>query len=303
MDKRQKNELTRIAERGVQFDCPMSRHTTFRVGGKADALYEAENTEALRRVIAYLNKEGIPYLTVGRGSNLLVKDEGLEGVVICLCGALNSIEREKSDALAVRAGAGLPLFDLLVYCRDSGLGGMEFLAGIPGTVGGAVAMNAGAFGSEVGESVRKIQFITRTGEVTMRERSQLNFAYRGLDLEQGAVIVRSFFALEQVDESTAKARIADYLRRRKESQPLEYPSAGSIFKTSPGDYAGRLIELAGLKGATTGGAMISTKHANYIVNTGGATARDVLELINLARTMVKERTGIEMQPEVKVVGR
>jgi len=302
MDKGQKGELARIAGSGVRFDCPMSGYTTFRVGGEAEALYDAGDMEVLGRVLAYLDEEGIFYLPVGRGSNLLVMDEGLKGVVIRLCGALASIEREEEDDLVVRAGAGMALADLLVYCRSSGLEGLEFLAGIPGTVGGAIAMNAGAFGSEVGERIREIQVITRGGEIVTRDQPGLRFAYRGLELENGTVIVRACLGLERGRESTARARMADYLRRRKESQPLEYPSAGSVFKNPPGDFAARLIEQAGLKGARAGGAMISMKHANYIVNTGGATAGDILELLNLARTRVKEETGIELEPEVKVIG-
>jgi len=303
MDQGQKKELTRMAGSGVSFDCPMAGHTSFRVGGKAEAFYEAQNMESLRQVVAFLNRECVPYLTVGRGSNLLVKDEGLEGVVIHLCGELEVIEMENIDSLTIRAGGGLALFDLLAHCRDSGLGGMEFLAGIPGTVGGAIAMNAGAFGGEIGERVRRVQLVTRTGDLTVKDASQLRFRYRGLELEKGTVIAGAFFALDQADESTSKAKMADYLKRRKKSQPLEYPSAGSVFKNPPGHYAAKLIEQAGLKGARTGGAMISPKHANYILNMGGATARDVLDLINLATSRVKERTGIEMQLELKVVGR
>ena len=312
MNKRQREELSRLAVEGVRFDCSMARHTTFRVGGPAESLYEAKDAENLRRVIAFLNREDIPYLVVGRGSNLLVKDEGLEGVVIMLRGPLAGMEQKKTDPsvsnlgahdMTFNAGAGLPIVDLLIHCRDSGYGGLEFLAGIPGTVGGAVAMNAGAFGKEIGDWVKKIDMITAGGEVVARNRSQLKFSYRALHMEKKSVIIGACLKVDTVTEKTVAKKIAGYLKRRKKSQPIEYPSAGSVFKNPPNDYAGRLIERAGLKGKEIGGAMISEKHANYIVNTGAATPKDILELVSLTQEKVRKETGVKLELEVKVVGR
>ena len=312
MNKRQKEELSRLGVEDVRFDCSMAQHTTFRVGGPAESLYEAKDAENLRRVIAFLNREDIPYLVVGRGSNLLVKDEGLEGVVILLRGPLAGMAQEKTDPsgsnlrahdMAVYAGAGLPIVDLLIHCRDSGYGGLEFLAGIPGTVGGAVAMNAGAFGKEIGDRVKEIDVIIAGGEVVARNRSQLKFSYRALHMDKKGVIIGVCLKVDTVTGKTVAKRIADYLKRRKESQPIEYPSAGSAFKNPPNDYAGRLIEHAGLKGKKIGGAMISEKHANYIVNTSDATAKDILELLFLTQEKVRKETGVKLEPEVKVVGR
>ncbi|MBW2117662.1 MAG: UDP-N-acetylmuramate dehydrogenase [Deltaproteobacteria bacterium] len=311
MDKKQKKELTNLAGEDVRFDFPMAQYTTFGTGGPVEALYEARSLKVLRQVIAYLNEEHIPYLVVGRGSNILVKDGGLEGVAILLRGSLAFIEKEKTglsaaDAqagdLSILTGAGLSIADLLTYCRDSQLGGMEFLAGIPGTIGGAIAMNAGAFEKEIGARVEEIHVITAQGDVVVRAGSQLRFSYRALEIEKGNLITLARLRLTREAEGVVAARIADYLKRRKESQPLEFPSAGSVFKNPPDDYAGRLIENSGLKGERIGGAMISEKHANFIVNTGGARAKDVLALLCMARDIVKRKTGIELEPEIRVVG-
>jgi UDP-N-acetylmuramate dehydrogenase len=282
----------------------MDGYTTFRVGGQAEALYEAVDLEVLKRVLAYLDKEHIPYLVVGRGSNILVKDNGLEGLVILLGGSLARVEEKETDDISVLAGAGLHLVELLSYCRSSGLGGLEFLSGIPGTVGGAVAMNAGAFGEEIASRVKEIHVVNTRGDLIIRDRSsELEFSYRKLNMEKGSVIVRVLFRLTSEAEGTVAKRISDYLKRKKESQPLEYPSAGSVFKNPPDDYAGRLIEKAGLKGKKIGGAMISEKHANFIVNTGGAKAKDILDLMYLAQETVKKETGIQLEPEIRVVGK
>jgi UDP-N-acetylmuramate dehydrogenase len=302
MDAREKEKLVRLGGQQIRFDFPMAQLTTLGVGGQCQALFEANDLEDLQRVIAYISEEHIPYLVVGKGSNLLVKDEGFDGLVILLRGSLAAAVKDKIDDLSILAGAGLPLVDLLSYCRSIGLGGLECFAGIPGTVGGAVAMNAGAFGEEFGSKIQEIYLITQRGDLVLRDRSQLRFSYRKLEIEKGAVIIRARFKLYPQSEEIVAGRIVDYLKRRKESQPLEYPSAGSVFKNPPNDYAGKLIEDAGLKGKNVGGAMISKKHANFIVNTGGATAKDVLALLYLAQEEVKKKTGIELEPEIQVVG-
>jgi UDP-N-acetylmuramate dehydrogenase len=303
INKRQKQELLNLTGEKVEFDCPMSDYTTLRVGGLVDAIYKAENVEELSRVIAYLGEEHIPYLPVGRGSNLLVKDEGLEGAVILLCGSLAGIEEKRENHVTLLAGAGLSISDLLNYCRSSGVGGVEFLAGIPGTVGGAVAMNAGAFGWEIGDTVQEVQMVTPCGKVMVRDQAQLSFSYRELRMEEGSLIIRVRFRVNQEAGEVVSGRIAKYLKRRKESQPLDYPSAGSVFKNPPDEYAGKLIEEAGLKGRRIGGAMISDKHANFIVNAGGAKAGDILALMELAQDKVRKKLGIELLPEIRVVGK
>ncbi|MFO7600256.1 MAG: UDP-N-acetylmuramate dehydrogenase [Candidatus Desulfacyla sp.] len=302
MDARQKTELLRTAAGRVEFDAPMRRRTTFRVGGSAEALYEAPDLEDLCRIVSYLFREEIPYLVIGRGSNLLVRDGGIRGVVILLSGIFSRIEGRQPDESDVLAGAGLSIADLLIWCRRRGLSGIEFLAGIPGTVGGAVAMNAGAFGDEIGAWVREIRLVDPHGELHTIDRSRLIFSYRSLDMERGAIIAQVGFRLNPETGKDVAGSISGYLKRRKASQPIEDASAGSVFRNPPNDYAGRLIEEAGLKGKRFGGAMISSKHANFIVNTGGATAADVLALIDAAREAVMRTAGIELKPEIHVVG-
>jgi UDP-N-acetylmuramate dehydrogenase len=280
----------------------MAQYTTFRVGGKVEALCFIETLNDLRAVVCYVTEEGIPYLVVGRGSNLLVRDGGFKGVVFMLRGNLASIEKSGKTEGMIVSGGGVTIVELLNYCREKGLGGLEFLAGIPGTVGGAVAMNAGAWGKDIGSRVQQVQMITEHGELVTRERSELLFSYRALSIPEGTVITKVRFELDRERSDIVAARMAGYLKERKARQPLEYPSGGSVFKNPPDDYAGRLIEMAGLKGKKIGGAMISPKHGNFIVNTGGAKAEDILALMNLAQRKVRKAAGIELELEIKVVG-
>ncbi len=302
MDKRQKEHLVQLAGDKIIFDCPMAQYTTWRIGGNGEALFKADNAEELRQVITYLNGEDIPYFPIGRGSNLLIKDKGIEGLVILLTGPLATIKPENDDDLKIMTGAGLPLLELMSYCRTSCRGGFEYFAGIPGTVGGAVIMNAGAFGQEFGDRVVEIHIITPEGRLEIRDKAQLRFTYRHFEIEQGAIIIRARLKADRETQEVVTERISNYLKKRKKNQPLDYPSAGSVFKNPPDDYAGRLIENTGLKGKKIGGAMISEKHANFIINTGDAMAKDVLDLIDLTQAEVKKQTGIELKTEIKVVG-
>ncbi len=302
MDEKQRKGLERMGGKEIRFDCPMTQYTTFRVGGHVDTLYFARDLKELQQVLSYLGENHIPYLIVGKGSNLLVKNGGFNGVAIILREKLATIELGGENDEILVAGGGLSITKLLTQCSRKGLGGLEFLAGIPGTVGGAVAMNAGAFGNDIGSMVQEIQVINHQGDLATINRSQLKFSYRKSSIPEGTVITKARFQLNCETPEIVAERMADYLRRRKASQPMEYPSAGSVFKNPPNDYAGRLIEKVGLKGRRIGGAMISPKHANYIVNTGGARAADILALMELAREKVREETGIELEPEIRVIG-
>ena len=286
----------------IRFNQKMDQYTTFRVGGKAEVICFPHELMPLRQMILYSYKENIPYLIIGKGSNILVKDSGIKGVVIILRGELAAVGRDLHNDEVLLAGGGLTIGDLLSHCGLEGLTGLEFLAGVPGTVGGAVFMNAGAFGKEIGSKVHEIEIITAQGELNLMTRSQLKFTYRESSIPRGTVIYRVKFKLSKEQKEKITGRIADYLKRRKETQPLDYPSGGSTFRNPPMDYAGRLIENAGLKGTKRGKAMISPKHANFIVNTGGAKAEDILALMDLTRKKVREKTGIELEPEIKVVG-
>ena len=291
-----------ILETRVAFDEPMEQWTTFRVGGRADALCFVEDVFTLRRVLAYAKETGTPYLVVGRGSNLLVKDRGVRGLVLILSGQPALLERTGKEGALLSAGAGLHLSALLNECRRRGLGGLEFLAGIPGAVGEAVAMNAGARGLETADVLHEIEIMSAAGELIRTNRANLSFSYRQLCVPEGSVIVKATFRCTRVSSQEVGETMGHYLELRKASQPLEYASGGSVFKNPPGDFAGRLIERVGLKGFRAGGAMISSKHANFIVNTGGAKACDVLALMDLARKKVREEMGVDLQPEIRVVG-
>jgi UDP-N-acetylmuramate dehydrogenase len=299
MDERQKRELIRILDKDALFDCPMGPYTTFRVGGKAEALCAVEDLVHLKEVLSFASKEKLPCLVVGKGSNLLVKDGGLKGMALLLKGELEGVEEKEG---AIHAGGGLGLSELMRFCQRKGLAGLEFLAGIPGTVGGAVAMNAGAWGKSTGDMLKGIELITADGQGMTKSRSELQFGYRKAVLPSGAVVVRALFTVSQDSPEAVGERIRDHLERRKATQPLDYPSAGSVFKNPPQDYAGRLIEKVGLKGKRIGGAMISDKHANVIVNVGGAKVEDILTLMETARQKVREQTGVLLEPEIKVVG-
>ncbi len=310
MTNEQKERLLEMWAERIIFNYPLGRRTTLRVGGCVEALYEAEDRWELQGLLGFLQREKIPYLVVGKGSNLLVRDEGVEGVAVRLRGPLAGIELEDEDENILRVGAGASLSQLLEFCRPRGLGGFEFLAGIPGSLGGAVVMNAGAFGHEIRERVIRLGVISSQGGLAeekmgyhILERENLNFQYRGLELEPGSVVVDVWLKAERRRPHEISKLIKGYLDRRRKRQPLDLPSAGSIFKNPPGHFAGQLIEAAGLKGRSQGRAVISERHANFILNRGGATATDVLALIELARQEVKRRFGVNLECEVKVVGR
>jgi len=303
MNRTQMDALLDLAGGRLQRGCSMASYTTFRVGGCVEALLGAQETGVLLKVIPFLRKEEIPWFVLGRGSNLLIMDGDVPGIAIRLEGALAAIGGQMSRTGVIIAGAGASLRELLELCRRKGYGGGEFLAGIPGTVGGAAVMNAGAFGKDMASLVSRMETVTPEGELVETEVEMLSFGYRKLELAEGTVVTRVYLKLEKGMPDEVAEKIRSCLRRRKEAQPLEYPSAGSIFKNPPGDYAGRLIELAGLKGKRLGDAMVSTKHANWVVNTGEARSRDILDLISLVRETVSEKTGVNLELEIKVIGR
>jgi len=302
MNKKQRSELAKILFEGIKFDCPMAQYTTFRTGGRAEAVCFPGEPDLLQQTVSYLHNEGIPFLVMGKGSNILVRDMGIKGAVIILTGNLAGFEKPLPEEDSMWAGGGVTITKLLSHCVLNDLGGLEFLAGIPGTVGGAVFMNAGAFGKEIGRMVGEILTVDSKGKPNTVPGTDLTYSYRQSSLAEGTIIYKVKFNLYKVDRNKIKRRIEGFLKRRRETQPLDLPSGGSVFRNPPGDYAGRLIEKAGLKGKGIGGAKISTRHANFIVNTGGASADDIISLMNLARDRVREETGIVLEPEVKVVG-
>jgi UDP-N-acetylmuramate dehydrogenase len=261
----------------------------------------------LRNLCVFLHNEGIPFFIVGRGSNLLVGDQGFEGTVIILDGELARVNTGPDNGFdtacsVIVAGGGASISDLISFCRLRGLGGLEFLSGIPGTVGGALYMNAGAFGEEISSRVQDIRILVGAKDRLVKLKKQdLRFSYRKLEMEKETIIIGASFMLAREDKDVIACRIAGYLKRRKNAQPMGCASAGSVFKNPPDGYAAKLIQEAGLKGKRIGGAMISEKHANFIVNTGDATASDIISLLNLCKRRVKDITGIELEPEIQIV--
>jgi UDP-N-acetylmuramate dehydrogenase len=276
----------------------MARHTSWRVGGPAECYFKPASLEDLSAFLAELDERS-PVLWVGLGSNLLVRDGGVRGAVIATSGLLSNLER--LDENRVRAEAGVPCTTLARQCVRWQLGPAAFFAGIPGTVGGALAMNAGAFGGETWRQVVSVKTMDRFGELHERAPEEFSVGYRSVLGPTAEWFVSATFRFDQQPD-TSLAEIKSLVARRKETQPIGQPSCGSVFRNPPGDHAARLIEAAGLKGARVGGAVVSEKHANFIINQDAASASDLEQLIEHVRTTVKDQHGVELELEVKIVG-
>jgi len=286
----------------------MSQYSTFKVGGPAEAIISVTNIEDLARLIHWLKKNDVNWWIVGRGSNILVPDQGLAGVTIVLEGEFSSIEKlesegsQKENITLIRAGAGCLLSKVIHYCTKNSLSGFEFAFGIPGSVGGAVIMNAGAWGHEIENLLDSATLMDNNGEVSTEQGRNLGFTYRGWGMKPKTVLLYATFTLTTSSKEEIKAACRKYQELRKNNQPLTEPSAGSFFKNPPGLSAGRLIDEAGLKGHSIGGAKISEKHANFIVNTGSASATDILNLMRLVQNTVYKQFDIKLEPEVHILG-
>ncbi len=278
---------------------PMSRHTSWRVGGAAQRFFRPLHVQDLA---AYLSQcpQDEPLFWLGLGSNLLVRDGGLKGTVIAMQGVIADIELHQADVL--RAGAGASCARVARIAARHGLTGAEFLAGIPGTMGGALAMNAGAFGGETWGIVAAVTTIDRQGNIHIRQPGEYQVAYRQVQGHADEWFISADLQLQQGDTEAAQQRIKALLAKRNASQPIGQPSCGSVFRNPPDDHAARLIESAGLKGYAIGGACISGKHANFIINTGNASADDIESLIKHAQAVVAEKFGVQLQTEVHIVG-
>lgn len=279
---------------------PLARRTTLRVGGPADIFVEPDSEHALRTVLEICSQTGVPLFVLGRGSNLLVRDGGIRGVVVSLAHtAFSAVEVQDGH---LRAGAGTKLKLIATEARRAGLGGLEFLEGIPGSLGGALRMNAGAMQAWTFDVVERLRYATRDGEVHEIPAAEVPVTYRSCPLLTEAIALGALLRAAPADAEAVKATMDAYSRKRWDSQPAQ-PSAGCTFKNpSPTLPAGRLIDELGLKGTRVGAAMVSDVHANFFVNLGGATARDVLDLIDLVRTRAREARGVELETEVEIVG-
>lgn len=278
---------------------PMALHTTFKIGGPARLAVFPKNENEISDVIKKCKKENVRYMVVGNGSNLLVADEGIDAVVILLGKEFGDVKL--IDDTTIFAEAGAPLMKVCRFALENGLSGLEFAYGIPGSCGGGAFMNAGAYGGELGDVMFRCDHIDKDGNKGSLEGDDLKLAYRhSAYYENGCVITGAYFKMHKADKEEIKAKMNDYMSRRRDKQPLEYPSAGSTFKRPEGNFAGALIEQCGLKGTSVGGAEISTKHAGFVINKGGATCKDVLDLCKKVADTVKAEKGIDLEMEVRV---
>lgn len=284
----------------VEMGTPMKRLTTMRVGGKADCVVYAGNIEDIVRVVKACEEHGVPLTVVGRGSNLIVRDGGLRGVVLQLGKDFGEI---RVEGKRITAQAGATLGALSRAALENGLEGLEFAEGIPGSVGGGVYMNAGAYGGEMAQVLVSVRVLKKDGAIEEMRIEELDMRYRHTKLmELGCVVLEAVFELKAGDKEEIAARMADFSQRRREKQPIQYPSSGSFFKRPEGYFAGKLIQDAGLKGATIGGAQISELHAGFMINIGGATAGDILSLMKKVQDEVRAQFGVQLEPEVRIIG-
>lgn len=277
----------------------LSKHNTFKIGGTARYFALPQNVSQLKECISFAKENHLKYIVVGNGSNLLFSDKGYDGLVIKLT-ALKGIELLEGHK--IKAYAGEIMSSVAVFAKDNGLAKMESIAGIPGSIGGGVYMNCGAYGSEIGDIVSKVYFLNQDNEIKVYDGKELEFSYRHSPFQDmNGVIICVELQLEKGNISDIELKIADFAAQRKDKQPLEYPSAGSTFKRPQGCFAAKLIDECKLKGVSVGGAQVSEKHSGFIINTGNATASDVLSLIDLVKKTVKEKTGVSLECEIKVV--
>ncbi len=290
-----------VPEEDILTEEPMSRHTTFRIGGEAACFIRISSEEQLRKLIPYFENVGVEYFVLGKGSNLLVGDKGYPGVILQISDACQQIEAE-GNRLQVQAGAALS--KVALFAMERGLEGLEFAAGIPGTVGGGVVMNAGAYGGEMKQVVESVRVLSSEGEILTLDNDTMEFGYRtSIIRNRNFTVLSVTFRLREGNREEIRARIEDFQKRRMEKQPLNYPSAGSTFKRPEGYFAGKLIMDAGLRGFQIGDARVSDKHCGFVVNVGKATARDVTDVIEEVQEKVRERFGVSLEREVIYLGK
>ena len=282
------------------FDAPMSEHTTFKIGGLADVLIFPSSIEEVINVLKLVNENKIPYEILGNGSNVLVRDKGIRGAVIKFDNQFADIKRNETKLIV---GAGAKLKDVSNFAAENGLSGIEFAVGIPGSIGGAVFMNAGAYGGEMKNVISRVRAVSNDGECTILCGNELDLGYRhSIFQDNGYAICEIELQLAEGNVDEIKNAMEDFTQRRESKQPLDYPSAGSTFKRPKGYFAGTLIDKTGLKGLRVGDAMVSNKHAGFVVNAGHATAEDVLNLIEEVKRRVYETHGVRLSPEVRIIG-
>lgn len=278
---------------------PMAKHTSFKIGGPAALMAFPKNAEELRMLLVQSKLLDVKFAILGAGTNVLAPDEGIDRLVICLKDCMGGLEL--LDSTHIRAGAGVTMTRAAIFAASNGLSGLEFAHGIPGTVGGGVYMNAGAYGGEICQVCTQVEVMDIDGNIKTLTSAEMDFSYRHSALEEtGDIVISCVFALTPASEAQVRAQMQELMKKRSASQPLDLPSAGSAFKRPVGGYAAALIDQAGLRGYQIGGAAVSTKHAGFVVNVGTATAMDVKRLLREVSDIVFERTGIELKPEVRI---
>lgn len=310
MDNKMLSEalISMLGNGNVRIGEPMKSHTTFRIGGAADYYVTPQTEKQIADVITFLKKSDIAYIVIGNGSNILVSDEGFRGVAVELGDAFSGFEilegsQEDSDDVFVKANAGMKLTRLGNQLASDGIAGFEFATGIPGCIGGAVRMNAGAYGGELKDIIVSAKVIDDEGAIRELSADELELGYRtSIVAKSNMIILEAILRLRKGQPDTIRKNISELAAKRREKQPLEYPSAGSTFKRPEGYFAAKLIEDAGLKGCARGGAQVSEKHAGFVVNKGGATAKDVCELTDYIKSTVMEKFGVKLELEVVKVG-
>ena len=300
MDELKQELLVCLGEDGLKLQEMMKEHTTFRVGGAADYFIQPKSAEELRAALEILHRYEIPVLVIGNGSNLLVRDKGIRGAVIQIYNRMADIT-VAGDTIYAKGGALLSA--VAARAAEKSLTGLEFASGIPGSIGGAVVMNAGAYGGEMKDVLVSVEVLTQELEIKTIPVAELDLGYRhSIIPEKGYIVLGATLRLKEGDAAEIRGRMAELAEQRRAKQPLQYPSAGSTFKRPEGYFAGKLVQDAGLKGKTIGGAQVSEKHSGFLINIGGATAQDILDLIAFCQKEVKEQFGVTLETEVKIVG-
>lgn len=305
MEKIKKLLTEKLGTQCIFFDEPLYKHTTFKIGGPCDIFIKPESTEQIIDTIKICKEENVPYYVIGKGSNILFSDKGFRGVIICISQKMSnvlSIDKSK-DSLTVTARAGIMLSKLANEILENEGTGFEFASGIPGTLGGAVTMNAGAYGGEINDCIVSCKVLLKDGQIKELLRKDLKLGYRtSIIQEEEMIVLEATFSFKLGNKEEIKEKMNDFNKRRKDKQPLEYPSAGSTFKRPTGYFAGKLIMDAGLAGYSIGDACVSDRHCGFVINKGKATAKDTLELMKYVDKTVYDKFGVHLEPEVRIIG-
>lgn len=291
------SEIKKIFKGTISLNEVLAPYTTFRIGGVADYYLEPSDAEDVVSIINYASNHGVPYYVLGNGSNILISDDGIRGIVINMISGFSYLKHETGEIVC---GSGVKMAKFVDYCIQMGYAGVEMLSGIPATIGGALVMNAGCYGGETADYVTNVTLV-RDGVLLIQNKKECNFSYRTSNLK-GTVVLEAKFRLPSGNKEETLNRRKELLLKRNESQPVEIPNAGCVFKNPPGNFAAALVEQCGLKGLVYGGAMVSPKHSNFIVNVKNASAKDVIELVKIVRKTVLEKKGVQLEMEVKLVG-